>query len=280
VAEQPALGSSSIAPVIHIGTQSWFYPDWKGVFYDRDAEQAEFLRMYAEEFRSVEVDTTFYGIPTEATLQKWLRNTPDDFSFACKAPRAITHEKRFFQAEKDFDLLCERLSLLGPKLGPILFQLPPDCNASIAPYIFHLLERRPPHLKCAFEFRHVSWFTKELVESFDERDLGIAAVDGPFIPLRYAQRLIERPTATFHYLRILGVRGAVEEFDHLVFDRMNDLADWARRIAEKPLAEAWITTSNYYEGFAVDTARRFAQACGITVQKRSLHRPSLFDISE
>src|SRR5688500_14018522 len=111
---------------IHLGTQSWNYDGWRGPFYPSGSRPEEYLSLYAKLLDTVEVDSTFYAIPAENAVHGWARKTPDHFTFSLKLPRSITHDRAFAGAEDDVALFCERARLLGPRLGSVLVQLPPD----------------------------------------------------------------------------------------------------------------------------------------------------------
>jgi uncharacterized protein YecE (DUF72 family) len=112
--------------VILIGTSGWAYDHWKGVFYAKDASQEDLLPAYARSFRTVEVNSTFYGLPSAETVEGWRHAVPDGFTFAVKANRYITHMKNLLEPEKPIARMIGRIQGLGEKLGPILFQLTPS----------------------------------------------------------------------------------------------------------------------------------------------------------
>src|SRR5206468_2606074 len=146
------------ARVIHIGTSGWQYRDWGGTFYPDDLAQREWLPYYATRFRTVEVNNSFYRLPEEATFKRWKESTPAGFVMAVKASRFLTHLKRLRDPEEPVDLFWERATNLGPRLGPVLFQLPPRFPADRG-RLGGLLHVLPRAMRAAFEFRDPSWHT-------------------------------------------------------------------------------------------------------------------------
>jgi uncharacterized protein YecE (DUF72 family) len=261
----------------YVGTQSWSYVPWNGVFYDEATRSSETLTQYAQEFNAVEVDATFYGTPADTTIHKWLRDTPENFRFTLKMPQVVTHERRFHGCDAELDRFFAQIHKLGTRLGAVLIQLPPDCDSRTWPRLLAALRRRPDTMRCALEFRHTSWFTHALFKQYEAAAVAIAAVDAPFLPLAYARRVIERPTTNFAYVRLLAARNDNLPFDRLIYDRGADLAAWAEVLGRTRVDERFIFTSNYYEGFAPETARRMLSRLGIAHTPRSLYtQPTLF----
>lgn len=148
---------------IHVGTSGWSYAHWKGPFYPPDLPDAHRLRYYAQHFRSVEINSSFYRLPEPQTLRNWYAGTPDDFLFAAKASRYITHMKKLREPQKTVRAFLNRISLLEDKLGPILFQLPPHwrCNTE---RLRVFLESLSSAFRYAFEFRDPSWLVPGTLE--------------------------------------------------------------------------------------------------------------------
>ena len=170
---------------LYVGTSGFSYPPWRGAFYPKDAKPRDFLRLYAERLPSVELNNPFYQLPSEERLADWADATPDGFRFAVKMSRRITHFGRL----KWITDFCSRVRALGPKLGPVLVQFPPNRPRDDG-YLRLVLELLDPELAYAFEFRHESW------EGVDDllADAGVARVgslDGGS-PFRYL-RLREPP---------------------------------------------------------------------------------------
>ncbi len=141
---------------IFVGTSGYSYKEWLGEFYPPGTPPKEMLRCYAERLRAVEINNTFYHMPTEPVLSSWAGQVPEDFVFAIKAPQVITHLKRLRDVSGEAGYLFRTLPSLGPKLGPVLFQFPRSFRAD-RPRLEDFLTLIPPHFSCAFEFRSPSW---------------------------------------------------------------------------------------------------------------------------
>ncbi len=142
---------------IHIGTSGWHYAHWVGPFYPAGMPNEEFLPFYTGRFRTVEINNTFYHLPSRKALAGWRDGTPKDFLFACKASRFITHMKKLSDPRESITRFFDTVEELGEKLGPILFQLPPRWHLNL-PRLKSFLEALPKQHRYAFEFRDESWF--------------------------------------------------------------------------------------------------------------------------
>src|ERR1700730_664346 len=172
-------------PELSVGTSGWAYPSWKPDFYPAKLPQKNFLGHYATRLNTVEVNFTFRQLVKETTIQKWIRETPAGFRFAVKAHQVITHIKRL-KATADF--VPRFLSTIEPlaqagKLGPVLFQLPPNLKAD-ANLLEEFLPALPRAVQAAFEFRHPSWFTDEVFNLLKStnRALSLADTEQPRTP--------------------------------------------------------------------------------------------------
>ena len=143
-----------------VGTSGYNYREWKGSFYPADIADKEMLAHYAGRFATVEINYTFYRMPTVRILANWARETPDRFRFALKAPRRITHEQRLRSIEDTLAHFCEVAETLGPKLGPLLFQLPPFLRKDVE-LLEVFLHDLPTGMRSAVEFRHASWHAED-----------------------------------------------------------------------------------------------------------------------
>src|SRR5918993_1262406 len=143
-----------------VGTSGYNYPEWRGTFYPEKFSTNKMLAYYAERFPTVEINYTFYRMPTEKLLQGWADGTPDGFSFTLKAPKRITHDARLQRCEDMLQAFCRIAHTLGPKLAVLLFQLPPHFkkNADVLRAFVDLL---PEGTRAALEFRHASWLDAE-----------------------------------------------------------------------------------------------------------------------
>src|SRR3954465_5222400 len=144
-----------------IGTSGWQYRHWRETFYPRGVPQRLWLEYYAARFTTVESNAAFYRLPEAATFASWAERTPDDFVMAVKASRYLTHILRLNEPEEPVKLLVAHARELGPKLGPILLQLPPSMSIDLERLV-RTLDAFPPDWRVAVEFRHDSWFTDDV----------------------------------------------------------------------------------------------------------------------
>jgi uncharacterized protein YecE (DUF72 family) len=145
--------------MIWVGTSGYNYPEWKGSFYPETLPASKMLPYYAERFPTVEINYTFYRAPTDAILESWSRATPDSFKLTLKAPRRITHDARLRDCADRVRQFAQTAATLGPKLGALLFQLPPTFTKDVELFDA-FLAAMPTGLRAAFEFRHASWLNE------------------------------------------------------------------------------------------------------------------------
>jgi len=158
------------------GTSGFSFDEWQGRFYPKGLASEERLAHYASRLRSVEINNTFYQMPKAALLERWRDTVPDHFRFAIKAPRRFTHGQRLQIPSESLGYFLTALSALGNKLGPVLFQLPPFLRKD-APLLADFLERLPAGLKWAFEFRHASWFSEEILALLASKNAALCLGD-------------------------------------------------------------------------------------------------------
>jgi uncharacterized protein YecE (DUF72 family) len=159
-----------------IGTSGYNYPEWRGSFYPEKFPTTKMLAYYAERFTTVEVNYTFYRIPTPALLDNWAKGTPDGFTFTLKAPRRITHDSKLQRVEDLTQTFCRTAATLGSKLGVLLFQLPPTLKRDDA-VLGAFIETLPEGTRGAFEFRHASWHDPAVFEALRRRNLALCVAD-------------------------------------------------------------------------------------------------------
>ena len=146
---------------VRVGTSGYNYPEWKGSFYPDDMKPARMLPYYAERFSTVEINATFYRMPTATTVEGWAKAVPETFTFVLKAPQRITHFARLKNIDDPLRFFCDTAALLRTRLGPLFFQLPPNFKKDVS-RLNDLLVQLPPDRRAAFEFRHPSWFDDEV----------------------------------------------------------------------------------------------------------------------
>lgn len=159
-----------------VGTSGYNYPEWRGTFYPEQFSNAKMLAYYAERFPTVEINYTFYRMPTEKLLAGWAAGTPDSFSFTLKAPRRITHDSKLQRCEELVHVFCRTAETLGPKLATLLFQLPPTFKKD-ADVLRGFLELLPEGTRAAFEFRHPSWFETDVFDALRSRNIALCVAD-------------------------------------------------------------------------------------------------------
>jgi uncharacterized protein YecE (DUF72 family) len=162
--------------MIWVGTSGYNYPEWRGNFYPERLPAAKMLPYYAERFPTVEINYTFYRSPTPGILEGWSRATPEHFRLTLKAPRRITHDARLRDCADLVKYFVETASTLGPKLGVLLFQLPPSLRKDLA-LLTLFLKAFPSGLRAAFEFRHASWLDEEVYVRLRARNLALCVAD-------------------------------------------------------------------------------------------------------
>jgi uncharacterized protein YecE (DUF72 family) len=161
---------------VRVGTSGWNYPEWKGSFYPSDLKPAAMLPYYAERFGTVEVNNTFYRMPTPKVVDGWAAAVPAGFTFVLKAPQRITHFARLRDVDDPVRVFCDTARMLGRRLGPLLFQLPPNFRMD-AGRLADLLALLPPDVRAAFEFRNATWFTDEVYGLLRARNAALCVAD-------------------------------------------------------------------------------------------------------
>lgn len=182
---------------LHIGTSGWSYDHWKGPFYPEGTSGPEMLSRYVENFRTVEINVTFYGLPSKETVENWKETVPDPFIFSVKASRYITHQKKLTDPERSTEKFFDRILPLGDKLGPILFQLPPRWHKD-RDRLASFLEILPPGNRYVFEFRDPTWFDPGILELLEDARAACCVYDmgGELSPIH--------STSDFIYVRLHG----------------------------------------------------------------------------
>lgn len=161
---------------LYVGTSGYSYKEWCGTFYPDGLPASQMLAHYARQFRTVEINNTFYRMPTERLLAQWSAQVPSDFSFVLKTSRKITHVKRLKGVEEETSYLLHTLSALGDQLGPMLVQLPPNLKKDAAA-LGAFLRLFPDGWKAAFEFRNRSRHDEEIYDLLRRRGMALVATD-------------------------------------------------------------------------------------------------------
>jgi uncharacterized protein YecE (DUF72 family) len=204
---------------IFIGTSGWSYKSWRGPFFPNEVMVKHHLQFYATQFDSAELNGVFYRTPTLAAVRGWRDNTPDDFVFAWKASKFITHWKRLSDKSRNsLALIDQRLKILGPKAGPVLFQLPPQFAAN-PDRLDRFMKLVPKRWRVSFEFRHDSWYCNEVFKLLRKHDVALCISDHADAPAPW------EVTAPFVYVRGHGPTGRYK--GHY---SKKTLRAWARKI--------------------------------------------------
>jgi uncharacterized protein YecE (DUF72 family) len=233
-------------PVL-VGTSGYNYPEWKGSFYPADLAVAKMLPFYAARFPTVEINYTFYRMPTEKLLAGWTKQVPAAFRFTLKAPRRITHDAKLVNCEALTAQFCLVAGTLGSQLGALLFQLPPSLKKDLS-RLDAFLDTLPPKAPAAFEFRHPSWFDAEVFDHLRARNRALCVAD--------SERL-ETPlevTAGFGYFRLRD-----EGY------QSTDIEEWARKIdaLRNRCADIYIYFKHEEQGLGPAFARQLMTHLGL-----------------
>jgi uncharacterized protein YecE (DUF72 family) len=233
-----------VAGTVHIGTSGWHYNHWRGPFYPEKLPASKMLGYYSGQFDTVELNNTFYRLPTENGLTTWRESTPKGFCFAAKGSRFITHMKKLKDPESAVEKYFDRVCQLGSKLGPIVFQLPPWWEADAA-RLQAFLDVLPHRRRYAFELRNSTWHTPEILRILHRRNVAFCIFEIAGFHSGFDI------TANFTYVRLHGPGGAYQGSYPA-----KTLQEWAARIREwqKHLRAIYIYFDNDQAGFAVRNA--------------------------
>ena len=228
----------------HIGTSGWHYDHWRHTFYPEALAKAKWLEFYATHFTTVEVNNSFYRLPSGTTFAAWRDSSPANFAFAVKVSRFITHIKRLKNAQEAVETFMSRARILGGKLGPLLYQLPPNMHRD-DDRLESFLSTLPQGMKHVVEFRHQSWLDDEVFGILHKYNTGLCVFDMPSLSCPLVA------TANFAYIRFHGSTGL---YSSCYSDE--ELAGWAKRLADLAtnLEAMYIYFNNDAEAFAVRNA--------------------------
>lgn len=227
---------------ILVGTSGYNYPEWRGTFYPEKFSTDKMLAYYAERFPTVEINYTFYRMPTEKLLKGWSDGTPEHFTFTLKAPRRITHDAKLQRCEDLVQAFCRTAGTLGPKLAVLLFQLPPNFKKDAA-VLRAFLELLPDGTRAAFEFRHGSWFDAETFDALRARNVALCIADSE------KMKTPAEVTADYSYFRLRD-----EGY------QQQDIEAWAKTIRGLPPKDAFVYFKHEEQGLGPDFARRLMNA--------------------
>ncbi|MBC7833802.1 MAG: DUF72 domain-containing protein [Phycisphaerales bacterium] len=230
---------------LYVGTSGYSYKEWKGGFYPEDLPAKRMLCYYGERFRSVEINSSFYRMPSASVLEGWAAEVPADFKFVIKAPQRITHFQRLKSSAATVSELLNVAGVLNERLGPLLFQLPPNMKKDV-PRLAEFLALLPPDRRAAFEFRHESWLSAEVYDVLRHHGVALCvaeAEDGLEVPLL--------STADWGYLRLRRPDYGDSE-----------LKERAKKLKKQDWREAFVFFKHEGEGKGPRLAKRFIELVG------------------
>lgn len=231
---------------VYVGTSGWQYADWKRRFYPEGVPQREWLRFFSERFPTVEINNTFYMLPKPETFVGWRERSTEDFVFVVKASRYVTHIRRLRDCREPLSRFWTNARRLGRKLGPVLFQLPPNLRADLE-LLDSFLKLLPRSMRAAFEFRHDSWDSAEVREALDRRGCALVIADRP------GDRPRDVVTGGWTYLRFHQGRLAAPGYPKAKLGR------YAEALAGMQADEAWVFFNNDPTGAAIRDAYTFTE---------------------
>jgi len=240
--------------ILYLGTQGYSYKDWVGTFYPARVRPEDYLAHYVEHFSAVELDSTFYGAPRPATVHGWYENTPPDFIFAAKFPRAITHSHRLINAEAETREFLEAMRGLREKCGPLVLQLDHEFGPEGQPTLDRFLGSLPADFRYAVDFRHTGWLSSTTWDLLAKHRTALCLTDLYFEPK------LARATTDFVYVRWLGNRKQITRFNRVQIDRSRELAWWAgvlRGFLARGL-DVYGFVNNCWSGFAPASAQQLS----------------------
>lgn len=230
---------------VRVGTSGFSYKEWKGSFYPEKLAAKDMLRFYAQRFRTVEINNTFYRMPKAALLEAWAAEVPETFAFALKASQRITHFQRLRDVGESLGYLLDTAAALGGRLGPFLFQLPPNFKKDL-PRLAEFLAQLRPGVRAAVEFRHPTWFEDDVFATLREHGAALCIADtgepddAPFTA-----------TASWGYLRLRRVAYAP-----------GDLETWASRVRAQAWSDAFVFFKHEDEATGPQLAAEFVERVG------------------
>jgi uncharacterized protein YecE (DUF72 family) len=230
---------------IHVGCSGWVYKHWRGIFYPEGLPQKRWFERYAEEFDTVEINASFYRLPLASTFEGWREKAPPGFHYALKVNRFITHRKKLLDCEAEVDRFIASARPLGPKLGPLLYQLPPNLQKN-PERLDTFLARLPRDLKQVVEFRHKSWYDQEVLNILDQHGVGVVAHDMKgLVSPRWA-------SGDIAYVRFHGAHG--KYWGRYSKKALTEWAEWCIGQARQG-GSVWCYFNNDIHGHAIEDAR-------------------------
>lgn len=252
------MTEASTRGTLYLGTQGFSFDDWVGPFYPPGTPKSAFLETYSNTFRTVEIDSTFYGTPRHATVEGWRDRTPEGFAFSAKFPKLITHEKKLDNAQGDAEYFVATMQALGDKLKVLTLQFAYDFGPEYVDRLEDFLSNLPEGPRYALEIRNRKWLDTDFGELLSEQNVALVLQDLHYMPK------LDWTTADFTVIRWLGRRSDIESFDRIQIDRWEEMERWADRVSG--FLDAGLDVfgyfNNHYAGHSPASARAFADLVG------------------
>lgn len=259
-------------PPILLGTSSFTAAGWEQTFYPKKMRSSDYLTFYANQFYTVEVDSTFYACPPPRTVRNWAARTPENFIFSVKVPRSITHEKVLADCAGELQEFLKTMDLLGPKLGPIVFQFPAfdrwkfPTQKHFLKVLAPFLKKLPTDRKFAVEIRNRDWLNAVMADVLRERGVALVLQDISSMPgFAELTTKFDPITAGWTYIRWLGDRKGIERltvtWDKTVVNRTTELAGWVDfcyQIRKRGVL-IYAYANNHYAGHGPATIAQFTR---------------------
>ncbi len=230
---------------LYVGTSGYSYKEWKGNFYPEKIPAKEMLPYYAARLPAVEINNTFYRLPQQSVLENWKEQVPASFRFSVKASQRITHFKRLKDVAEETGYLLDTAAALADRLGPILFQLPPNMKKDL-PRLLAFLDCLPEGRRAAFEFRHPTWFDDDVLEVLSGKNHALCISDTDDLPATHIDK-----TADWGYLRLRRVNYSDE-----------NLAEWLKRVRDQNWNDTFVFFKHEDEGTGPRLAGEFLTLAG------------------
>lgn len=237
--------------MIYLGTSGWSYDHWVGNFYPKDLKKGDWLKFYSEKFNTVEVNASFYRLPFKNMVKGWKKKTPDDFLLTFKGSNLITHKKKLKDSEKYLDKFYSRFEMLEDKKGTILWQLPPSLHRD-DDLIENFLNNLNSNFKQVIEFRHKSWFDKEVYNLLKNYNVGFCIISSPDFITDFIV------TSDFAYIRWHGK----DKWYRYNYSK-EELKEWAEKIRSLDVEEVYGYFNNDFEGYAPKNCEKLKKILGV-----------------
>lgn len=231
---------------LFVGTSGYSYKEWKGSFYPEKLPAKDMLAYYATRLPAVEINNTFYRLPQKSVLENWKDQVPESFRFSVKASQRITHFKRLNDVSNETNYLLETAAALGDRLGPVLFQLPPNMKKDL-PRLESFLQNLPPETKATWEFRHPTWLEDDVLELLTRHNQPLCISDTDDLPVNHVDK-----TANWGYLRLRRFNYSAE-----------NLVEWLQRVRDQNWDYAYVFFKHEDEGTGPKLAGEFLRLAGV-----------------